>query len=484
MNSPIRAVAKRPKVHMSVYSPQPGAKRPRQRISVSSAATATNHHPNRLFVEHVSPSALTPYPNGLRKHDEKHISACMGILSAVGLVVPIPVDEDNVIVDGHALVVAAERLGFPEIPIVRLSHLSPDLIKLVRVALNKLASGGRWDDNALKLELVEIEPTLHSHDIEIEAIGFTQAEFDLILSDPDEAEETEDDMVEAAKIAVTRDGDVWLLGGHRLLCGSALEAAAFVILMAGAKARMAFCDPPFNVKVDGHVSGLGKNKHREFAMASGEMSRSAFTDFLTGYMKNCAAHSVDGAIHFACMDWRHIVELVAAGEAAFQKFLNLIVWNKTNAGMGTMYRSQHELIGVFKSGTAPHKNNFGLGENGRHRSNVWTVAGANAFGKNRDADLADHPTVKPTILVMDAIRDVSDRGEIVLDCFCGSGTTILAAEKTGRRGFGMEIDPLYVDVAVRRWEKLTGKSAVLEGDGRTFAEVAADRIQVVEADNA
>lgn len=266
---------------------------------------------------------------------------------------------------------------------------------------------------------------------------------------------------------------------HRLLCGNALEAADFERLMGGEKARMAFCDPPYNLKVDGVISGLGKAKHREFAMASGEMSRPEFITFLTNYMRNCAAHSVDGAIHFACMDWRHLIELITAGEAAFDKFLNLLVWAKTNAGMGTMYRSQHEHIGVFKSGQAPHLNNFGLGETGRWRSNLWTVPGANTFSRTRDQDLADHPTVKPTVLVMEAIRDVSRPRDIVLDCFCGSGTTILAAEKTGRRCYGMELDPIYIDVAIRRWQELTGEAAVLDGDSRSFDEVKLARTPVV-----
>src|SRR5690606_2490042 len=278
-------------------------------------------------------------------------------------------------------------------------------------------------------------------DIEVEALGFSVAEFDFLTLPLAGAETDGEEQIEPAEHVVSRLNDLWQLGEHRLLCGDALNPDTFSKLLAGEKARMSFCDPPYNLKVDGVISGLGKVKHREFAMGAGEMSRPAFIEFLTSYMRNCAAHSVDGSVHFACMDWRHVLELVTAGEAAFDKFLNLVVWNKTNAGMGTMYRSQHELIGVFKAGTAPHKNNFGLGETGRYRSNVWTVPGANTFRADREKDLAAHPTVKPTALVMDAIMDVSGRGEIVLDCFCGSGTTILAAEKTGRRCFAIELDP-------------------------------------------
>jgi DNA modification methylase len=443
---------------------------------------AANSAALRLFIEYVPTDELKAYSKGLRKHDEKHIAACMGSLRSLGFVAPIVIDARNIVVDGHALVVAAQRLGIADVPVVRLGHLSDELVQVCRVALNKLSEGARWDDAALRLEMIEIAPTLAAHDIEIEAIGFSVTEFDLMVAAPD-AEPEEEAVPELAETAITQLGDQWLLGDHRLLCGNALSNEDFVKLMASEKARMAFCDAPYNLKVDGVISGLGKAKHRDFAMASGEMSRPEFIEFLTTYMRNCAAHSVDGAVHFACMDWRHILELISAGEAAFDKFLNLVVWAKTNAGMGTMYRSQHELIGVFKSGTAPHQNNFGLGETGRHRSNLWTVAGANTFRKDRDKDLAAHPTVKPALLVIDAIRDVSSRGEIVLDCFCGSGTTIIAAEKSGRRGYGIELDPLYVDVAVRRWQELTGLPAVLDGDGRTFDEISSARTLTEEPAN-
>jgi DNA modification methylase len=437
----------------------------------------------RLVISYLPIGEVKAYSRTLRKHSEKHVAACMGSLRAFGFLAPIVVDQNNVVVDGHALLLAAQSLGFVEVPVVRIGHLSPGLVQSCRIALNKLSEGAVWDPKALQLELTEIAPTLISHDIEVEALGFSIAEFDLMtVPDREEGREEADQLVPAT-VAISRPGDLWVLGDHRLLCGDALNPEDFGQLMADEKARMSFCDPPYNLKVDGVISGLGKVKHREFAMASGEMSRNEFIDFLTRYMGNCAAYSLDGSVHFACMDWRHIVELVTAGEAAFNKFLNLVVWNKTNAGMGTMYRSQHELIGVFKAGTAAHKNNFGLGETGRHRSNVWTVAGANSFGKGRDEDLAVHPTVKPTSMVMEAILDVSERGEIVLDCFCGSGTTILASEKTGRRGRAIELDPRYVDVAIRRWQTLTGQSAVLASEGSAFDQVADARTSEKERDH-
>ncbi len=443
----------------------------------------SNTPARRLAFEYLPIGEIKAYGKSLRKHADKHVAACMGSLRAFGFVGPILIDQANVVVDGHALMIAAQRLSFSEIPVVRLDHLTPEQIKACRVGLNKLQEGATWDFEAIRIELLEIEPALVTFDIEVEALGFSPAEFDLLTAPAQPAVAEDEAAIAPAQNVVTRLGDLWRLGRHRLLCGDALSEEAFTHLMGGKKARMSFCDPPYNLKVDGVISGLGKNKHREFAMASGEMSRSDFIAFLSAYMHNCAAHSVDGSVHYACMDWRHIVELVTAGEAAFDKFLNLVVWNKTNAGMGTMYRSQHELIGVFKAGTAPHKNNFGLGETGRHRSNVWTVTGANSFGKDRTADLAVHPTVKPTALVVDAILDVSSRGDIVLDCFCGSGTTILAAQKSGRLCYALELDPLYLDVAIRRWQALTGEAAVLDSNGRTFTEIAAERSAMVGGSN-
>ena len=451
--------------------------------AVIAKAELTNFALPLAPIEMAPTASIIPYSRTLRPIRERHLAAITSSLATFGFVAPILIDKDNVVVAGHILLLAAMRLGILKVPVLRITHLSPELIQACRVALNKLSEGGRWDKIELKFEMIELAPILDTYDINVETLGFAVAEFDLMLDGSDVAETNEDEADPPAKLAVTRLGDIWVLGGHRLLCGNALDDDAFVRVMGGKKARLTFSDPPYNLKVEGMISGLGKVKHREFAMASGEMSRPDFIAFLTQYMVNCAAHSIDGAVHFACMDWRHLLELITAGEAAFDKFLNLVVWNKTNAGMGTMYRSQHELVGVFKSGMAPHTNTFGLGDTGRYRTNVWTVAGANTFRRGREADLSDHPTVKPTTLVMDAIKDVSRRGEIVLDCFCGSGTTLLAAEKTGRIGRGIELDPIYVDVAVRRWQTLTGKAAILEGDGRSFEDISLARAPTVEVGN-
>ena len=434
-----------------------------------------------LAIEYVATQSLIPYARKLRKHDQKHIAALMGSLRAFGFIAPVIVDKHNIVVDGEALIEAATRLDFDTVPIVRLSNISAKMLQVCRVALNKLSEGATWDDDLIRFEMIEIAPTLIDHDIELEAVGFSTTEFDLMVGSPASVSDEPEDYP-LSHTAVTEGGDLWLLADHRLLCGNSLEEASFARLLNGEKATMAFCDPPYNDEVSS-ISGLGKTKHKEFQMASGEMTRAAFITFLVTYMTLCAQHCVDGAVHFTCISWRHTLEMATAGEAAFQKLLNLIVWVKSNAGMGSMYRSQHELIYCFKSGTAPHINNFGLGATGRWRSNVWQYAGANSFGRGRDADLAAHPTVKPVTLVMDAILDVSRRRDIVLDCFIGSGTSINAAHKTGRRCFGIELEPRYVDVAIRRWEALSGISATLDDDGRTFTEIQEARLLTREVSN-
>ena len=297
---------------------------------------------------------------------------------------------------------------------------------------------------------------------DIGVIGFEVAEMDAIVEGltPEDPGNPEDDVVPDLAPARVVLGDVWQLGLHRLVCGDALDGAVVGLLMDGELARMVFTDPPYNVKIDGHVGGSGKIKHREFAIASGEMTVAEFTGFLTNALRHLAEHSVDGSIHFVCMDWRHMGEMLAAGHAVYDDLKNLIVWAKDNGGMGTFYRSRHELIFAFKKGTAPHLNSFELGQYGRYRTNVWSYRGVNTMRKGRMEELMLHPTVKPVQMIVDAIRDVSGRGEIVLDGFGGSGSTLIAAEKTGRRARLVELDPIYCDRILARWEALTKDEAV------------------------
>jgi DNA modification methylase len=300
----------------------------------------------------------------------------------------------------------------------------------------------------------------------------------MLSDEPDDKGDPADaDVPLPEPVAVSRLGDLWLLKNHRLLCGSSLEEQSFALLMDGSKATAIFQDAPYNVKISGHVSGLGETKHREFAMASGEMSDPEFRTFLGTNAKHLAAHVVDGAILMMCMDWRGLLNLqLAIGEAALS-LINLAVWVKSNGGMGSLYRSQHEFVLITKHGKAPHINNVELGKHGRYRTNVWRYAGVNSFGKGRMDQLKGHPTPKPIAMVADAIRDVTHRGQIVLDSFMGSGTTLLAAERTSRIAYGMDLDPAYVDLTIRRWERMTGEKAVLASTGQSFAEVASERGQ-------
>jgi DNA modification methylase len=321
-------------------------------------------------------------------------------------------------------------------------------------------------------------------DFDIELTGFETSAVDIILEDAHEAtgktagpEDKAPDPRSGP--AVSQPGDLWVLGNHRLVCGDASDDDAYQPLMGGEKATFVFTDPPYNVRIDGHVCGSGAVRHREFAMASGEMSSEAFTGFLTTVFGRLAAHATDGSIHDICMDWRHMDEMMTAGRAVYIELENLCIWNKTNAGMGSFYRSQHELVFIWKSGEAAHVNNFELGQHGRNRTNVWTYAGVNTMRPGRMDELAWHPTVKPVAMVADAIKDCSRRGDLVLDPCCGSGTILIAAERTGRKARALEIDPQFVDVAVRRWQTYSGKTAILESTRQTFEEVEEQRLSSV-----
>jgi DNA modification methylase len=424
-----------------------------------------------LSVVHQPLLALQPAARHARTHSRKQVRQIAASIQRFGFVNPVLVDGDGQVIAGHGRIAAAKLLGLAEVPVIRLDHLTPEQTRAYALADNRLAELAGWDDATLAAELKELSALDLSFDVEI--TGFDTGDIDRLISTVDAAGADAVDVVpEPETTAVTRAGDLWLLGQHRLLCGNACDAEAFRQLLDGAEAQLVFTDPPYNVPIQGHVSGLGKVRHREFAMASGEMAEADFTRFLTTVLGNMAAASADGSIHFVCMDWRHMKELLKAGGQVYTELKNLCVWNKDSGGIGAFYRSKHELVFVFKKGTAPHINTFGLGEKGRYRTNVWDYPGANSFHHGRAEELALHPTVKPMALVMDAIKDCSRRGGIILDAFGGSGTTLIAAEKTGRRGRLMEIDPLYVDVIIRRWQALTGNQARLAETGETFAEVA------------
>ncbi|KAB2883321.1 MAG: DNA methylase N-4 [Albidovulum sp.] len=421
-------------------------------------------------------AALKPYAGNARRHDDKQIDLIARSIREYGFVNPVLIDKDNVIVAGHGRYEAARRLGLATVPTIRIEHLTEAQIRAYRIADNRIAELSEWDANLLRLEIVDLSELEFKGelDFDLSLTGFNTPELDIILEgEAAGTEETERvDLPGEETVAVTRPGDLWTLGEHRLLCGDALRDEGYARLMEGELARMVFTDPPYNVPISGHVRA-GASGHREFAMASGEMSDAEFRSFLAGFLQRCKSVLMAGGIAFACIDWRHVEDLIFAGKSEDLSLLNLCVWAKNNGGMGSLYRSQHELVCVFKKEGARHVNNVELGRHGRYRTNVFQYPGVNTFRKGRAADLADHPTVKPTALVADAIRDVSHRGEIVLDPFGGSGSTLLAAEKTRRRARLIEIDPLYCDVAVRRWQALTGGSAVLTGTCETFNDRAA-----------
>lgn len=420
---------------------------------------------------------LRPYAQNARIHSRKQVTQIADSIRRFGFTNPVLVSDENEIVAGHGRVLAAKQLGIAEVPVLRLSHLSAEERRAYVLADNKLALNAGWDHELLSLEL----QALIDLEFDVTVTGFSLAEIDLTL---DRAQEASSDAPDGAdrvpplqEHAVTRTGDLWQLGRHRLLRGDARAAADVERLVGAGRVDLVFTDPPYNVPVQGHVSGLGRTQHREFAFASGEMSEAEFTEFLRTTLGNAAAVAKEGAIAFVCMDWRHMRELMTAADMVFSELKNLCVWNKTNGGMGSFYRSKHELVFVYKVGAAPHTNAFGLGEAGRYRTNVWDYAGISSLGVNRADELAMHPTVKPVALIADAIRDCSKRGEVVLDIFGGSGSTLIAAESCGRDARLLEFDAIYCDTIVSRWQTYTGKRATLLGDGRSFEEVAAERLE-------
>jgi DNA modification methylase len=412
-------------------------------------------------------------PRNARTHSSKQIQQIAASIKEFGFLVPMLIDEDDVILAGHGRAEAARLLKMDTVPTIAVRHLTPARKRAFMLVDNRLAELAGWNEELLAVELAELASL--DLDFDFEVTGFDTVDLDrfdgpVVQKTPPQEVVPELDREVPAVSAV---GDLWQLGPHRLVCGNALETASYKRLLGDERVQMVFSDPPYNVKIDGHVCGLGSVKHQAFKMASGEMSEKEFTSFLHTAMRLIADYSTNGAIHYFCMDFRHMGEMLAATKPIYGSPKNLCVWNKTNAGMGTFYRSKHELVFVFKFGSAPHINNFGLGERGRYRSNVWDYAGVNTFRRGRMEELSVHPTIKPLALVVDALKDCSRRRGIVLDPFLGSGTTLLAAEKTGRIGRGIELDPHYVDAAIRRWQALTGQDAVHVASGDTFDQRAA-----------
>ena len=405
-------------------------------------------------IDYIALADLVLNPQNARTHSRKQVRQIANSISEFGFTNPILIDSTNLVLAGHGRLAAAKQLRIDRVPCIRLASMTAEQKRAYALADNKLALNAGWDESILAAELgalLNIDPAF-----DIELTGFSIAEVDTLIEgiQPVEAGDPADDLVPntTSNEFDCRLGDIWELGPHRLICGDALDQQTVALLLGGERAQMVFTDPPYNVKIDGHVGGLGATKHREFVMGVGEMSPSEFATFLKRAFVNLTSHSIDGSIHFICMDWRHMGEILAASQAVYSELKNLIVWAKDNGGMGTFYRSRHELIFVFKNGTQPHLNSFELGQHGRYRTNVWQYRGVNTFKTGRMEELSIHPTAKPVQMLADAIKDVSTRNGIVLDLFGGSGSTLIAAHKTGRRAFLCEYDPIYCSRIIGRWQ--------------------------------
>jgi DNA modification methylase len=423
-----------------------------------------------LAVVYKSIGIIKASSRNARTHSKEQVRQIATSIEEFGFVNPILIDRDNSIVAGHGRVEAAKLLGMVQVPTIRLEGLTADQIRAFAIAENRLAENAGWDNSLLAIELQHLLTIDGAFDATI--TGFEVPEIDLILQEA-AGKQDEDDAFdfEETSASVTQSGDLWQLGKHRIYCGNALNADCYSALMRGLRATAVFTDPPFNDPIDGYVAGFGKIHHREFAMASGEMSVTEYTGFLSKTFRNLELNSDDGSLHYVCLDWRHLPELLAASRDVFSEFKNMCIWVKESGGQGSLYRSRHELVLVFKSGKAKHRNNIQLGQYGRYRTNVWEYPRVRSLAKNGEEQLSGlHPTIKPVAMVADAIQDCTARNDIILDPFLGSGTTVIAAERTGRICYGMDLDSRYVDTVVRRWQRFTKLEAIHESTGQKFSE--------------
>lgn len=418
-------------------------------------ATLANS-PTPIAVTVMALAQVKPDPTNPKKHSKRQVQKLAAAYSEFGYISPLLVDEQATIIAGHGRWLAAEHLGLADVPVIVIRGLSKDQKKALRIADNKIGEEGSWDAALLATDLRD----LIAADYEIELTGYDAIEVDQLLAPPAVAG-SEEDIPVPPETPTSALGDLWQCGDHLVLCGDSREPASFERVLQGHLADLIFTDVPYNLRIPGMVSGMGGKTHADFAMASGEMTETKFLEFLMLVMGLARDHSRDGSLHYHCIDWRHIADMVTAGRQLFDSFLNICVWAKSNGGMGSFYRSQHEMVAVFKHGPAGHTNNVQLGRLGRNRSNLWQYPGASSFSATRKSDLNDHPTVKPVAMVEDAIRDSTIPGDLVLDPFGGSGTTLLAAQATQRRAALIEIDPGFVDVILRRFQNATGVEPIL-----------------------
>lgn len=448
-----------------------------KRVGIVQSTAAAQPLPLSLRVVSRSIKSIAPDPNNARRHPPKQIQQLAASIATFGFIVPVLIDRSDRVISGHGRVLAAETLGLTEVPTIRIDHLSEPERRAFQIADNELSTHAEWDSNFLAEQFAILSEA--DLDFDIEVTGFELPVIDLLVQGRAETHverDRDDDVVETGPM-VSRIGDVWRLGPHRISCGSALDPETYAAVMGADRATMIFSDPPWNVPVQGHMGGLGKRKHRPFVQAAGEMSNVEFSAFIRGAYMQMVRYSIDGSLHYIATDWRHLRTFLEAGDDLYTEVKNLCVWNKGSGAMGSQYRSQFELFVLFKAGRAPHINNVQLGRFGRTRTNVWDYPGMNSFARaSEEGNLLDlHPSVKPVALVADAILDASNRGDIVLDPFLGSGSTLIAAERTGRVARGIELDPTYVDVAIRRYQRLTKRAAVHATIPCTFDELAEQR---------
>ncbi len=433
-------------------------------------------YPNIVMM---SVAVLNPGNRRLRRRNAKALRKLRASIQWFRIVRPILIDQGNNIIDGYGIVDAAKKLGFHEVPTLMIEHLSAAEIKALRIALNRLQEEGEWDREVLRDELIQIVEL--DEDFDLGVVGFEPAELDVILedgrpTDPHQPDPADDISSHADGQAVSVRGDLFVLGDHRLLCGDACELDDVLKALGGLTADLVFTDHPYNLP-SRTISGLGSTKHADFVMAAGEMSPQQFDEFLSVTLQHLKAATKEGAVIFCYIDWRSVQDMLRTSRELGLTLLNIYVWTKQNGGMGSFYRSKNELVVVFRNGDKAHMNNIELGRHGRYRTNHWEYPGFNTFSPERESMLAAHPTIKPFALVADAIQDASRRGEVVLDVFAGSGTTMIAAEGTGRRACCVELDPSYVDTAIRRFEDQIGIAAIHEPTGFTFDQLAEQRRQ-------
>lgn len=399
------------------------------------------------------------------KHTNEHIDEISKNISQFGLMVPILKNKNNELITGEGRYLALKELGCSYIASLTIENLSAEILRAYRIADNQLTRSTEFDYSVLNQEF----KFLYDYKILGTDLGFSALQIDKIYNyqiespkqtpskEPEEVLELKDaDIPERVKA-----GDLWRAGDSFILCANSLKTDSFKYLMQGELAKLVLTDSPYNVPVSGHICGNGKIKHQEFKMASGEMSDEEFEkNFVTPYMGNCIKYSQNGSLHYHFIDWRGLRIFLNVGYKLYSDLKNICVWAKSNGGgMGSLYRSQHEMVCVFKNGDAPHINNVELGKNGRNRTNVWEYPGIRANTPESLELLRLHPTVKPTALLYDILLDVTNQNDIVLDCFGGSGSTLIAAYRSRRRARIIEISPHYCDVILWRWEKESGKKA-------------------------